>query len=115
MIRHHNRVLPFKYFNAGARDSKLFEVVRTAGGREVNGTPMFIVVKKLQPVKKDLVAWRKSKPDVNSRTADSRLKLASIQGNIANGNSSAATALLEKEVKGQLEDFLLMEERMMKQ
>lgn len=50
---------PFKFFNAQAREKDFFATVRTAWTKEVKGTPMFRVVKKLVQVKRALSKWCK--------------------------------------------------------
>ncbi|XP_077226326.1 uncharacterized protein LOC143865431 [Tasmannia lanceolata] len=88
---------PFKFFSMWLEDLSVFEVVERAWNIEIDGSPLFIVVKKLKEVKDSLKIWnREVFGRIDIEAPRLRLLLESTQEKIA--TSLTDQALRDEEV-----------------
>ncbi|XP_077226384.1 uncharacterized protein LOC143862957 [Tasmannia lanceolata] len=88
---------PFKFFSMWLEDLSVFEVVERAWNIEIDGSPLFIVVKKLKEVKGSLKIWnREVFGRIDIEAPRLRLLLESTQEKIA--TSLTDQALRDEEV-----------------
>ncbi|XP_049937087.1 uncharacterized protein LOC126410668 [Nymphaea colorata] len=105
---------PFRFFKPWIMDSDGLDIVKKEWGSNVTGCPMIRLLKKLGLVKSALLRWNAEKfGRLESRIENLRLRLDQSRLLVEHGDWGATKQ--EYEIRGLLNDALLMEEVMWKQ